>query len=544
MADILEPGELGATTLFAGASARALRLVAEHGHVETYRKGAVIFEVGDPPGAMYLVRRGRVEVLMPNVQDVINDIGPGEIVGELAVILGEPRSATLRAKTAVTLWALPRESFAAVLAVHPELAVLLAQEVSRRLVTTTQRVAPQRDTIITAVWGTAAPVAAAIAAADPTAKVGVGDLPGGVVGKVGSRRIAKVDTGDGSETVVRSWFTGRVSELDHLVVAAGPMPVAANRALLSSAGNVVMVDPEPPWLAKLDPAGRVIRGGGSNDDLQRIGRVIAGRSVGLVLSSGGSKTVAHIGTIAALREHGHPVDSVSGSSGGSLFAAGFAFGHSADVITTHTRAFAGLSTLRRLDYSKLPRSGLIRGVRIHEQLRRWFDGARIEDATIPLTIVAADVETGDEVLLERGDLADALRASMSIPGAFEPWSVEGRWLIDGAIVDPLPAAPLRAGGAGVIVASNVAGQENLRQTTGDKTPGILQVMGRAVNASERELLRGLEGLVDVMIRPIVKASGPLDFSRIDEFIAAGLTTAREVLATQPLAGNRRPRTGR
>lgn len=529
MASTLGPAELRAIPLFADVDGAMLESLAVAGRVKTYRKGAAVFACGDPPGDLYLVRRGRAHALVPPDDEVVNEIGPGEIFGELSFILGETRTATIRAATALTVWVLPRQHLAAMLAVHPDLAVVLSREVSRRLVQTTRKIASAGDTAVTAVWGDGAPVAAAIAAAGG-GRTGWVRLPDAPEGRR-PRKCVAVDAGPG--LTVDDWFGRRVDGLDHLVVSLGPVPVAVNRTVVERAASVVLLDTPPAWFAKLTPTGRVVRCSTDPADLRRLGHILAGRAVGLVMSSGGSKTVAHIGALQALLDAGVGIDFVSGSSGGSLFAAGLAFGWAPDTMVEHTRKFAELTTLRRLDYARLPRSGLIRGARIHDQLRAWFDGARIEEADIPLRIVAADVETGAEVVLDSGDVADALRASMSIPGAFEPWSVAGRWLIDGAIVDPLPAAPLRAAGAGMIVASNVAGQENLRQVADGKSPGILQIVGRVVNASERELLRNLEGLCDVMIRPVVKAAGPLDFSHIDEFVAAGAAAAREALATSP-----------
>lgn len=521
----LTADDLATTRLFAGAPAAALDLLAQRGRLQRFRSGTNLFEFGDPPGSLFLVRKGRVEVLVPSAAEPVNEVGPGGVVGELSLILHEPRTATVRATTAVTAWTIAGGDFAVVVESHPDLAVLLSREISRRLVSTTHRMAPAGVTTLTAVLGDATPVAAAVVAAGG-GRVGVAALAGAPPQSRVPRAVTAVDD---AEALVAGWGGARVAGLDHLVVAAGSVPLAATRALLNAAADVVADEP-PEWLAPLGLRARSLPAGPAVTDLRRTGRVIAGRATGLVLSSGGSKTVAHIGTITAVQAAGIDVDFVAGSSGGSLFAAGLAFGHSPAVMLEHTRVFAALSGLRRLDYAKLPRSGLIRGVRIHEHLRQWFAGLRIEDAPIPLRVVAADVETGAEVVIDRGDVADALRASMSIPGAFEPWKIDGRWLIDGAIVDPLPAAPLRAAGAGYVIASNVAGQENLRATGDGKAPGIVQILGRVVNASERELLRNVEGLVDVMIRPVVRASGPLDFSGIDDMIKAGQLAGEEALA--------------
>ena len=140
-------------------------------------------------------------------------------------------------------------------------------------------------------------------------------------------------------------------------------------------------------------------------------------------------------------------------------------------------------------------------------------------------MVATDVSLGTEVVIHRGSLADAVRASMSIPGAMNPWPIGGRRCIDGAVVNPMPASVLRDAGIRLVIGSNVAGQE----LPSESDPHLMQIMSRILNSMEREMIKAQLPLVDVLIRPAVGAAPSFDFSRIDEFVLEGERAARDAL---------------
>ncbi len=175
------------------------------------------------------------------------------------------------------------------------------------------------------------------------------------------------------------------------------------------------------------------------------------KKVGLALGSGASRGWAHVGAIEALEEAGIPVDLISGCSVGAYVGAIYASGGLASL-----KAF-----ILRMDGKKIfsyfdvvvPRSGLLDGTKkLQEFLSGHTDAKTFEDLKIPLKMVATDLETGDKVVLDSGDLFTALRATMSMPGLFAPIRVKGRWLVDGGLVDPVPVGLARAMGADVVIA--------------------------------------------------------------------------------------------
>lgn len=177
----------------------------------------------------------------------------------------------------------------------------------------------------------------------------------------------------------------------------------------------------------------------------------ARKTVGLVLGSGSSRGWAHIGAIEALEEENIPIDCIAGCSIGSYVGALYASG--------------GLESLKsfvlRMDGKKVfsyfdvvfPRSGLLNGTKkVRDLFSMHTDVKSFAELKIPVMMVATDLEKGDKVVLTSGNLLEALRATMSIPGLFAPARVRDRWLVDGGLVDPVPVGVARAAAADVVVA--------------------------------------------------------------------------------------------
>lgn len=162
-------------------------------------------------------------------------------------------------------------------------------------------------------------------------------------------------------------------------------------------------------------------------------------SVSLVLGSGGARGLAHIGVIEWLEENGYEIKSISGSSMGALIGGIYAAGK-LDSYKHWVTALDRADVVRMLDLS-FGWSGLLKGERIINKLRDLIGERQIEDLAISYTAVATDIERGKEVWLSRGPLFDAIRASIAVPLVFTPYEVNGRKLLDGGLLNPLPVAP-------------------------------------------------------------------------------------------------------
>jgi len=175
------------------------------------------------------------------------------------------------------------------------------------------------------------------------------------------------------------------------------------------------------------------------------------KSVGLVLGSGSSRGWAHIGVIEALEEANIPIDYIAGCSVGSYIGAIYASG-SLNSLKKFVLRMDGKKVFSYFDVV-FPRSGFLNGTKkVKELFSMHTDVEDFSQLHIPLMMVATDLGTGDKVVLRSGNLLDALRATMSIPGLFAPARVKGRWLVDGGLVDPVPVSIARALGPDVIIA--------------------------------------------------------------------------------------------
>jgi NTE family protein len=465
------------------------------------RKGAVLFREGDVADAMYLVDSGQLEVLRGKEKEPVAILGAGSVAGELAVLLGEPRSATLRAASSCRLWSLTRADLDGLLTAHPAIARELSAELSRRLVTTTKRLTHGEVTRYIAAFGdTAVPLADAI-------------------GRAGLR-VAVLAAKDMRPDDLARRAGHRSGDLDDIVLAMPRSRTPLSVAALDLAQWVVSDAPLPGWVAARHNADRVAMV--SDSSMPAVARLVTGRAVAVAFSSGGSKTVAHAGVVGALRDAGVAIDAVAGSSGGALVAMSVATEASTDTMVGYIRELAEQLRPRRWDMHLVPRSGIIKGRRLRDMFDRWLEGREFKDLAMPLYVVASDMLTGEEVVLNSGSLADALRASLSIPAAFDPWRHQNRLFIDGGVTNPLPAGPLRAAGYERIIASNVAGKDvDPTASPGDRLPSIVNVILRTVNLMEAEVIKAQLPLADTVIRPVVTASGSFDFSDIDGFITEG-----------------------
>jgi len=174
----------------------------------------------------------------------------------------------------------------------------------------------------------------------------------------------------------------------------------------------------------------------------------------LALGGGGAAGLAHIGVLQVLGENGIKVRAVAGTSIGAEIGAFFACGMAMRDLEAVATSFDWKKTLQ-LFFPDLPTGGLISGIRIVDFLNSWIGSQRIEDLEIGYVAVATDLDRGEQVILDRGDLVNAVRASISIPGMMAPFKNEGRWLVDGGVVNPVPFDVARENFGGPVVAVSI-----------------------------------------------------------------------------------------
>lgn len=234
--------------------------------------------------------------------------------------------------------------------------------------------------------------------------------------------------------------------------------------------------------------------------------------IGLALGSGGARGFAHLGVIKVLRAEGIPIDVIAGSSMGALVGCFYGAGLDIDRLYKLSRAF---KRKYYLDFT-VPKMGFIAGNRVKELIRVFTKGKNLEQLDIPVAVIATDLMTGEKVIFHEGPIADAVRASISIPGIFVPEKQNGRLLIDGGVIDRIPVSVVEEMGADIIIAVDVS---PVKATTEITT--IYDVIMQSIDIMQMELVANREVRSDIMIRPRVEMFNSRAFTNIEEIVSIG-----------------------
>src|ERR1700710_2681621 len=185
--------------------------------------------------------------------------------------------------------------------------------------------------------------------------------------------------------------------------------------------------------------------------------------IGLALGGGAARGFAHIGIVRTLIAHGIVPNVVVGTSIGAVVGGAYAAGH-LDTLEEWARSLQPRNILSYLDI-RLNGSGLIGGTKLAAQLEAAMGHTAIQDLPLKFATVATEVRTGHEIWLTHGRMVDAMRASYALPGIFSPVLVGDRWLVDGALVNPVPVSAARALGAEIVIAANLSSDIFTHSTT-------------------------------------------------------------------------------
>lgn len=295
--------------------------------------------------------------------------------------------------------------------------------------------------------------------------------------------------------------------------------------------------------------------------------------IGLALGSGAAKGWAHIGVINALQEMGIEIDIVAGCSVGALVGAAHASGR-LPVMENWVRSFSYWDVLRLMDFS-WRRGGLLRGKRVFNAVGQLLRTHDFEQCQKKFGVVATNLSTGRELWLTKGDLNQAVRASCSMPGLLAPVWYNGYWLVDGAVVNPVPISLTRAMGADIVIAVDLQHDAHLmqqdlmsvhatpddlhsdkeltwrdkirRRLTGPQarqstaSPTAMEIMSTSIQVLENRLKRNrMAGdPPDVLLQPYCPQISTLDFHRAEEAIEAGrLAVEKQLEQLLPLVKNK------
>ena len=582
---------LGENPFFGSLDARSLqRLAAAMAPVHLFG-GQVLFNEGEAADAVYLLVSGRLTVA--SAEGTLAEIAPGELVGELALLAGRPRSATVRALRDSLLLALPAERFRAVVGRTPDAALRLASGLAARIAdrepVRTSHHADVGTVAVVAAAGHEAPLssfcrrlsralgrhgttrtvdrrfverALGAGAADRSSAADGGAALAGWLHELEVDHRFLVYQADRALT---PWTQRCIRQADAVLVvaaAAAPPPTvgdvedAVHRAGLPP-GRVHLVllhgTAMPVGTARwLDARPALVHHNLRSDDptsLATLGRQLAGESVGVVFGGGGPRGFAHLGVLKALEEAGIPVDAVGGTSIGAFMAAASAMGWDHDervakVTAGFVRPFLIPPTL--------PKASLLSPRRLTRAMRHetFFGERDIEDMWRPFFCISANISRPDVVVHDRGPIWLALRASSSLPGFLPPVCRDGDLLVDGGVVNDLPVDVMRERLAGHLVAvdlqpdvdltvnrpfpADLTGWQAIRQRL--SVPSAPSVLMRAKEVGGRRAQR--ERLdrdpPDLLLRPPTDGVSPLDFKGGVELIETGYRYAVDVLERSAL----------
>ncbi len=261
------------------------------------------------------------------------------------------------------------------------------------------------------------------------------------------------------------------------------------------------------------------------------------KKVGLALGSGAARGLAHIGVLEILENEGIPVDMLAGTSTGAAVGALYTQGKNADHIKKLVLDLSWKKLTPLIDPS-LPKTGLLKGKKIKDLMAASIGGdIKFSDLKMPFACVATDIDTGEEIVIDRGSVLEAVRASISIPAIFTIVQHEGRYLVDGGLVNPVPVSVLKQMGADFIIAVNVipdvadraehVGKERREHI---KEPNIIHIIMQSVYIGTYALVEHCLEDADVIIEPHVAHIGAGDFSRAQECIRQGELAAQNSIA--------------
>lgn len=252
------------------------------------------------------------------------------------------------------------------------------------------------------------------------------------------------------------------------------------------------------------------------------------KKIGLALGGGASKGLAHIGVIKVLEKYGIPIDFIAGTSAGALVGGWYALHGEIDSFYPVLEEVKekGDSILSEL----VKHSGLSKKESALHILRKYIDGKRIENCAIPFAAVATDLKTGAAVTISEGDMISALEASAAIPIVFPSVSREGRDLIDGGFVNPVPADIVRKMGADIVIAVDVSTHWfdiSAFSAQGLRWSNIHAIFDAMLSVMAHQIAAEILKSADVVIRPPVLHYRWFDFRRPSEIIRAGANETSE-----------------
>ncbi|HWX36888.1 MAG TPA: patatin-like phospholipase family protein [Steroidobacteraceae bacterium] len=515
--------------------------------------GSLLFESGSTPDAVYLVASGRLGVKTTGSTRLTAEIEHGELVGEAGWLLNEARSATVFALRDSEMLLLPTALLDTLAAQSARFSLALARLCAGRLRRSNrQEVGPKRARVFAIVPN--------------SVEVDVANFATRLVTEFSRAGRTELVWDARASSHTAAWFN-RIEELnDSVVYVADPCASGWTRQCCRQAEVILLVAPGgasvQAWPSGIAEAAlsrgarvelalvhheRIEKGAATRwlhaspvalhhhivdaADFGRLARLLTQRGVGLVLSGGGARGFAHLGVIRALREARVPIDFVGGASIGSIIAAGVAVGWSDEEMRMrYRRGFVDTNPVN--DYT-FPFIALTRGRKVARLLQREYGEVLIEDLPQPFFCVSANLTTGRALEHRDGSLAEALRASVAIPGVMPPVYRGEDVLVDGAAINNLPVDIMQSHAPGLVIGCDVGADHYALGRRGKRRINIFQVLMHSGMINSASSAAAQRALADVLLKPPLVNIDLLNWRAFDRAIQAGYDYAKPLLETLP-----------
>jgi EmrB/QacA subfamily drug resistance transporter len=506
--------------------------------------GEWLFRTGDQADAMFVLLGGRLEVVQAGA--VIRELGPGAILGELALLTGGTRSAGVRARRDSVLLRVSRDQFQEAITRDAEAPLAVAAALAEDLQhpRSVDEPASGQPSVVAVLGLTRS---APVAAVRTELVAGLGRRLRVVsVGELDPESLARAEQ-DGDRVVlsaeldehgaVTEWWSSALRQSDRAVLVARSADEPPGSWDGPSGPELVLVGGRPDeatiarWSSVLRPwQVTVAEESDLRAGLRPLVDRIAGQSLGLVLAGGGARALSHIGVLYELEAAGIRVGRVAGASLGAIVAGLCAVGH--DAATVEAICYEEFVRRRPFSDYTLPITGLAKGRRKDQALRRQLGvDTLIEALPRQLRCVSTDLFERERVVHRSGVLWQAVAASARLPVLFPPVRLDGRVLVDGGVLDNLPVGALTERDEGPLIAVNIG----MAQPSGGgvrrpvRTPALGETLLRTMmigSAGAGEQARAAGAYV---VAPASMGVGMLEFHQIDTMIAAGRLATRALL---------------
>jgi NTE family protein len=558
-------GFLGNVPIFAGLSDELLQRLASEVREVRVRAGEWIMRAGETADSLFIVCSGRFEVIDEGPPESLGRVlRRGDIFGELALLLEGTRTASVRARCDAELLEIGRDGFEALIQEAPSFALGLTRALGAQLAATRMPVvAPMLPQAIAVV---------ALDAGAPSAEVAewLADALAahGSVARLSAGELASIDRAerDVDRVVLHchdappvQWTELCVREADLVVAVSSGAPIEAWRQRATALrGCELLIIGAPVAGALVDSLQArevqvVARRAEGRGAIEAMARRLTGRSIGVVLSGGGARALAHLGVLQELHAAGLRFDRVGGVSLGSIAAAEVAAGLTPDeMLASFERNFVERNPSN--DYV-LPAYSLVRGIKTRRLLRAELGDRRIEELPLRFFCVSCDLIGRKAVVHRLGPLVDAVYASLAIPGVFPPVATkDGQLLVDGGVLDNLPVETMASKGEGPVIAVDVTGRMGgvsragrpalgravRRVLTGDDAhiPHLGETIIRTLTVGSVDTVAAARKHADLVIAPEVDGIGLMDWKALPRAVELGRRAARDALVAHPEALSR------